>query len=144
MKKAIFMAICLLIVFIAASYFINKQFDTSNPDNKENAAASKEIEGFYTEFSKENMGSNITFHINKTLANIELYRFYYGEIRQYRIVSIKNLEADYKQAEIEVKTLKKGGGEKTYKDTLIVVRKGDRWLVDKYYSTSVNDWPKLP
>ncbi|KPV55910.1 hypothetical protein QJ48_30425 [Paenibacillus sp. A3] len=139
--KKFYIILALLFVLICI-FYIYEHFK-SDPNSENNKEAYQALKDFYNayiigvnEAAKYVSGTNAGQLVN--------YRFYYGDIKSFKVEKITNVDETRKKGIVTVKTVKKTGENATYTDTIIMIYDNGKWLVEKYLSTSYNDWPKLP
>lgn len=116
--------------------------DRTDPRSVRHTGARVTIEGFYNAYQVDIGGTAPYLTVSPAfLAN---YRFYYGDIQDYTIASIRNSGYGRKSASVQVRTNKHDGSEVTYTDTLHLEEKGGRWFISDYRTSSTEGWPKLP
>ncbi|NQX69484.1 hypothetical protein HQN90_25460 [Paenibacillus alba] len=82
------------------------------------------------------------------------YRFWYGDIQSYRIVKIRDIDHPKQKSIFEVRVKGKQkealvevvakGKSSHYVDTVTLELIEGKWLIVDYWSTSQEDWPKMP
>lgn len=135
--------LCLIATIAVLGYKFWLMKGNANPYSPNHIEASKTVENFYEAY-KKGIDGTIPYLYPSDAAFLANYRFYYGEIQNYEIVSIENSNAKLKKATVRVKTKKNNTGEIIYTDTLLLRNVEDRWLIVKYTTDSTKDWPTLP
>lgn len=114
----------------------------TDPQSARHAQARNTIENFYNAY-KQDIGYT-TPYLTTSPAYLANYRFYYGDIQDYTIESIKDSGSGRKIASVKVRTKKQDGIDVAYTDTLQLEQVDGKWLISKYITNSTEDWPALP
>lgn len=110
----------------------NPLFPSGAESNRE---AKETIELFYRGFQGDDqvLASVVK---NGNAGFLSNYRFYYGRLESKKILRIKTPDSTHKEVTVKVTAT---GKSSPYTDTILLELIRDKWLVSKYWSTSIEN-----
>lgn len=127
-KKFVLSVMASALLSVLLYYFVY-----ANPNAKWNSPQRYIVNQFYQAFQAKDysMISPLIFDLNPQMAiNI---RHWYGDVKSYRIRTIRSISSSEKQTVITVTSLREGKKHRNT-DTIILAKQDDGWLITSYNS----------